>query len=361
MKTALIFGVTGQAGSYLAEILLQQGYLVHGVKRRTSSVNTVRINHIYEDPKINGRLFILHYGDVADAANVLELVKKTCPDEIYNMAAQSHVQVSFSTPGYTAQSTAIGVLNILEAIRLLGMAKTVRFLQASSSEMFGKVQETPQRETTPFYPRSPYAIAKVFGYWSTVNYREAHGLFACNAICFNMESSRRGETFVTRKITRGIASIVAGHQQYITLGNINSKRDWGHAKDYARAMILMLQNEHPDDFVIASGKTWTVKQFLQIAFEVIGVEISFFGEGIYEVATIVKNTGKYTHLVPGKMVMKIDPVYFRLAEVDLLQGDSSKARSVLNWKPQYDFEKIITEMVLHDIDNALNKSDEINR
>lgn len=353
-KTALIFGITGQAGSYLAELLLEKGYTVHGVIRRSSSFNTKRLMHIYQDPHASDLRMILHYGDVTDAAGVSGIIKKVMPDEIYNLAAQSHVHVSFKQPTYTADATATGVINILEAIRLLGITDKVRFLQASSSEMFGKVQETPQKETTPFYPRSPYGVSKLFGYWATVNYREAYGLFACNSICFNMESPRRGETFVTRKITRGIAAMVAGKEDAgcIYLGNLEAKRDWGHAKDYVHGMYSMLQNEHPDDFVIATGKTNSVRSFLEMAFEHIGVEIGFSGSGENEIATVVKNRQYRNNLPPGKVVMKIDPIYYRPAEVDMLLGDASKARSVLDWEPKYTLKDIIAEMMEHDFKEA---------
>lgn len=349
-KTALIFGVTGQAGSYLAEHLVSKKYTVHAVKRRSSSLNTQRVDHIYQDPHEANRNFIMHYGDVTDPTSVMNVIKKIQPDEIYNMAAQSHVDVSFKIPVYTTMATALGVVHILEAIHSLGMVKKVKFLQASSSEMFGKVQAIPQDENTKFYPRSPYGCAKVFGFDITRNYREAYGLFAANSICFNMESPRRGETFVTRKITRGLAAIVKGKEQCIYLGNLNAKRDWGHVKDYVQAMHLMLQAEHPDDYVVATGKTMSVRKFAEKAFAQVDIELKFSGEGDSEIATVVSNEGIYPVPV-GQTVIKVDPKYYRPAEVDILVGNAEKARSVLGWKPEYTIEKIIAEMVESDIKN----------
>jgi len=339
-KKALIFGITGQDGAYLAEFLLDKGYIVHGVKRRSSSFNTERIDHLYKDRHANNFNFILHYGDVTDSTNVIRIIQETQPDEIYNLAAQSHVQVSFETPEYTANADAVGVLRILEAIRILGLSNKTRFYQASTSEMFGKVQEIPQSEKTPFYPRSPYGVAKLYGYWITVNYREAYNIFACNGILFNHESPIRGETFVTRKITRAVAKIKNGKDEKLFLGNLDASRDWGYAKDYVEAMWLMLQQEKPQDFVVATGETHTVREFVELAFKEIGVEIQWRGNGLDEIG-IDKKTGK-------KLVF-IDPRYFRPTEVDYLLGDSSKAHKQFNWKPKTSFKELVKIMVKADI------------
>lgn len=340
-KTALIFGVTGQDGSYLAEFLLEKGYEVHGVKRRSSSFNTARLDHLYKDPHIAHIQFFLHYGDLADGANIVQLIHAIEPDEIYNLGAQSHVRVSFDIPEYTADIDALGTLRILEAIRM--SKKKIRFYQASSSEMFGKVQEIPQKESTPLYPRSPYGCAKVFSYWTTVNYRESYGIFACNGILFNHESPRRGETFVTRKITRAVAHIYYGLQDILYLGNLDAQRDWGYAKDYVEAMWLMLQQEEPSDYVIATGETHSVREFCQAAFKEVGIEIEWQGEGLHE-----KGINKKT----GKTLIAIDPVYFRPAEVDLLIGDATYAQQTLGWKPRTTFSELITIMVHHDLSSV---------
>ena len=341
MKKALITGITGQDGSYLAEFLLQKNYQVHGIKRRSSSFNTGRIDHIYQDKHhIKQRDFILHYGDLTDATNLIRIIQEIQPDEIYNLAAQSHVHVSFETPEYTANSDALGTLRILEAIRILGLQKKTKFYQASTSELYGKVQETPQTETTPFYPRSPYAAAKLYAYWMTINYREAYDIFACNGILFNHESPRRGETFVTRKITRAVAAIHYGLQEKIHLGNINSKRDWGYAKEYIEAMWLMLQQEKPQDLVIATGKTHTVRSFVELAFAQVGVEIVWSGNGIHEKG-VDKNT--------GRVLVAIDPKYFRPTEVDLLLGNPAKAEQELGWKAKTSLQQLAKLMVEHDL------------
>jgi len=341
MKKALITGITGQDGSYLAEFLLEKGYQVHGIKRRSSSFNTGRIDHIYQDKhKTIQRNFILHYGDMTDATNLIRIIQEIHPDEIYNLAAQSHVQVSFETPEYTANSDALGTLRILEAIRLLGLIKKTKFYQASTSELYGKGQETPQSETTPFYPRSPYAAAKLYAYWITVNYREAYDMFACNGILFNHESPRRGETFVTRKITRAIAAIKYGLQKKLFLGNLNAKRDWGYAKEYVEAMWLMLQQDKPQDFVIATGKTWSVREFVELAFQEIGITITWQGTGINE-----KGLDQKT----GKKLIEIDTKYFRPTEVDLLIGDPTKAEKVLGWKAKTPLKKLVKLMVQEDL------------
>lgn len=342
-KKALIFGITGQDGSYLAEFLMEKGYQVHGVKRRSSSFNTKRIDHLYKDLHNRGINFMLHYGDVTDSTNVIRLISQIKPDEIYNLAAQSHVAVSFETPEYTAQCDAVGTLRILEAIRLLGLEKTTKFYQASSSEMFGKVQEIPQRETTPFYPRSPYAAAKVYAYWITVNYREAYGIFGVNGILFNHESPRRGETFVTRKITRAVARIKLGLQNTLYLGNLDSKRDWGYAKDYVEAMWLMLQHSEPYDYVVATGETHSVREFVERAFKEVGIEIEWHGSGIDEVG-IDKQT--------GKVLVCVDPAYFRPTEVDFLLGDPTFTEQTLQWRPKTTFPELVTLMVQHDLAEA---------
>lgn len=349
-KVALITGVTGQDGSYLAELLLEKGYQVHGIKRRASSFNTQRIDHIYQDPHIEHQNFVLHYGDLTDTSNLTRIIQEVQPDEVYNLGAQSHVAVSFESPEYTADVDAMGTLRLLEAIRLLGLEKKTRFYQASTSELFGQVQEIPQRETTPFYPRSPYAVAKLYAYWITVNYREAYGLYACNGILFNHESPRRGETFVTRKITRGLANIAQGLDSCLYMGNIDSLRDWGHAKDYVELQWLILQQEKPEDFVIATGEQYSVRQFILWAAEDVGMQLRFEGKGIEEVAVVVSAKGELAPAVrPGDVVLRIDPRYFRPAEVDSLLGDASKAREKLGWKPRITVREMCTEMVAADV------------
>jgi GDPmannose 4,6-dehydratase len=361
MKVALITGITGQDGAYLAELLLEKGYMVHGIKRRASLFNTDRIDHLYQDPHEKDIRLKLHYGDLTDSMNLTRIIQETQPDEIYNLAAMSHVQVSFETPEYTANADGIGTLRILEAVRLLGMTEKTKVYQASSSELYGLVQGVPQSETTPFYPRSPYAVAKIYAYWITVNYREAYDMYACNGILFNHESPLRGETFVTRKITRAVAKIALGLQDKLYMGNLNAKRDWGHAKDYVEAMWLILQQEIPEDFVIATGITTKVRDFIKMAFEETGIQLRFEGEGVEEKgyietvdeAVFKSKTGKEAvdvGCVPGKQVLAVDPRYFRPAEVELLQGDSSKARKKLGWKPKYDLPALVTEMVLADIE-----------
>jgi GDPmannose 4,6-dehydratase len=339
-RVALITGVTGQDGAYLSDYLLGLGYVVHGVKRRSSSFNTARIDHLYEDPHRGDVPFMLHYGDMTDSTNLIRLVQQIQPTEIYNLAAQSHVAVSFESPEYTANADAIGVLRLLEAIKILGMQKETRFYQASTSELYGLVQEIPQRESTPFYPRSPYAVAKLYGYWITVNYREAYGMFASNGILFNHESPIRGETFVTRKITRGIARIELGVEDCIYLGNLDAKRDWGHAKDYVEGMYKILQADEPDDYVLATGETRSVREFIEIAFAELGHRIEWRGEGLEE-------TG--TNVTTGKTVVRIDPTYFRPTEVDLLVGDASKAHAKLGWKATTSFAQLVKEMVTQDL------------
>ena len=348
MKKALVTGITGQDGAYLAELLLKKGYEVHGIKRRSSLFNTERIDHFYEDPHIPGRHMVLHYGDLTDSTNLIRIIQEVQPDEIYNLAAMSHVHVSFETPEYTANADGIGTLRILEAVRLLGLTKKTKIYQASTSELYGLVQAVPQSETTPFYPRSPYAVAKLYGYWITVNYREAYHMFACNGILFNHESPLRGETFVTRKITRAVAKIALGLQDTLYLGNLDAKRDWGHAKDYVEAMWLILQQDQPEDFVIATGITTQIRDFVRMAFNEIGVELKFEGEAELEIATVVASTGKYK--VPiGKVVLKVDPRYYRPTEVDLLIGDPTKANEKLGWKPKYDLPAMVKEMVASDL------------
>jgi len=338
-KVALITGVTGQDGAYLSEFLLKKGYEVHGLKRRSSSFNTGRIDHMYQDPHEAGRRFTLHYGDLTDSTNLIRIVQQVQPSEIYNLAAQSHVAVSFETPEYTANADAIGTLRLLEAIRILGMEKQTRFYQASTSEMFGKVQEIPQKETTPFYPRSPYGAAKVYGYWIVVNYREAYGMYACNGILFNHESPIRGETFVTRKITRAVARISLGLQDKLYLGNLDSLRDWGHARDYVKAMWLMLQQEEADDFVVATGKQISVRQFVDAAFGEVGIALDWRGEGANEEGVCRKT---------GKVLVQVDPRYFRPTEVETLLGDPSKAKAKLGWAPETSLEQMVKEMVHED-------------
>ncbi len=353
-KTALITGITGQDGAYLAELLLKKGYIVHGIKRRSSLFNTDRIDHLYQDPHVEHKNFILHYGDLTDSTNLIRIIQEVQPDEIYNLGAQSHVQVSFETPEYTANSDALGTLRILEAIRILGLAKKTRFYQASTSELYGLVQEVPQTEKTPFYPRSPYAVAKLYGYWITINYREAYGMYACNGILFNHESPIRGETFVTRKITRGVSQIIFGLRDKLYVGNINAQRDWGHAKDYVEAMHLMLQQDKPVDYVISTGVTTSVKDFITLAFSKAGIEIEFKGSGVDEKAYI-KSLGKLpansvlTSAAVGKCVVEVDPRYFRPTEVELLIGDSSKAQKALGWKPKYTLEMLVEEMIASDL------------
>lgn len=348
-KRALLTGVTGQDGAYLAEILLAKGYEVHGIKRRSSLFNTARIDHLYQDPHEEDQRFVLHYGDLTDSTSIIRLLQEVQPDEIYNLGAQSHVQVSFEAPEYTANSDAMGPLRILEAIRLLGLKDKTRFYQASTSELYGKVQAIPQTETTPFYPRSPYAVAKLYGYWITVNYRESYGIYACNGILFNHESPLRGETFVTRKITRAVAKIGLGLQDKLWLGNLNSLRDWGHAKDYCEAMWLMLQQPTPDDYVVATGVTTSVRDFVRLAFAEIGVELEFKEEGVAETAVVVACNNPQFLLPIGKEVVAIDPRYFRPAEVDLLVGDPQKAKEKLGWTPTYDLAALVQEMVHADL------------
>ena len=349
-KVALITGISGQDGSYLAELLLEKGYLVHGIKRRASSFNTQRLDHIYQDIHIDNARLRLHYGDLSDTSNLVRIIQETQPNEIYNLGAQSHVAVSFESPEYTADVDAMGSLRILEAIRILGMEKMVRFYQASTSELYGLVQETPQTETTPFYPRSPYAVAKLYAYWITVNYREAYGMYACNGILFNHESPRRGETFVTRKITRGLANISQGLESCLYMGNIDSLRDWGHAKDYVKMQWMMLQQDEPQDFVIATGIQHTVREFFTWSAEELGIKLRFEGEGVDEVAIIDAIKGKdCTSLKVGDIVMRIDPRYFRPAEVETLLGDPSKAQNLLGWVPEITAHEMCVEMVRSDL------------
>lgn len=347
-KVALITGITGQDGAYLAELLLGKGYEVHGIKRRSSLFNTERIDHLYEDPHEKDLHLVLHYGDLTDSTNLIRIIQEVQPDEIYNLAAMSHVQVSFETPEYTANADGIGTLRILEAVRLLGLTKKTRIYQASTSELYGLVQEVPQSEKTPFYPRSPYAVAKLYAYWITVNYREAYDMFACNGILFNHESPLRGETFVTRKITRAAAKISLGLQDCLYLGNLNSQRDWGHAKDYVEAMYLILQQDKPDDFVIATGVTTSIRDFVIMAFREVGIELLFKGEKENETAEIV--TSKNTELKPGTTVIKIDSRYYRPTEVELLIGDGTKAFKKLGWKPTYTLAQLVKEMVESDLE-----------
>ncbi len=352
MKKALITGITGQDGAYLAEFLLKKGYEVHGIKRRSSLFNTERIDHLYTDPHEPNQMFKLHYGDLTDSTNLIRIVQEVQPDEIYNLAAMSHVQVSFDTPEYTANADGIGTLRLLEAIRILGLEQKTRIYQASTSELFGKVQQIPQSEKTPFYPRSPYAVAKLYAYWIMVNYREAYNMFASNGILFNHESPQRGETFVTRKITRAVARIALGMQKELYLGNLSSKRDWGHAKDYIKAMWLILQHHKADDFVISTGVTTMVRDFVLMSFKEVGVEIEFKGEGINEigyVSNIKDDSIAKNNIKIGDAVVKVDPRYFRPTEVDLLIGDCTKAKTELGWTPEYDLEKLCAEMVQSDL------------
>ncbi len=356
-KIALITGITGQDGAYLAEFLLKKGYIVHGLKRRSSLFNTDRIDHLYQDPHASKRNFILHYGDLTDSSNLIRIIQEVQPDEIYNLAAQSHVKVSFDTPEYTANADGIGALRILDAVRLLGLVKKTRIYQASTSELYGLVQEVPQSERTPFYPRSPYAVAKLYGYWITVNYREAYDMFACNGILFNHESPVRGETFVTRKITRAVAKIALGLQEKLFLGNLSAQRDWGHAKDYVEAMWLILQQQQPEDYVIATGVTTTVRDFVRMAFAEVGIEIEFSGKDTLEKGVIIDRDEEILnrlnipveHIKLGQTVVKVDPQYFRPTEVDLLIGDPSKAKNKLGWIPKYTLPMLVKEMVDNDL------------
>jgi GDPmannose 4,6-dehydratase len=350
MKVALVTGITGQDGAYLAELLLSKGYMVHGIKRRSSLFNTQRIDHIYEDPHIDNQHFKLHYGDLSDSTNLIRIIQETQPDEIYNLGAMSHVKVSFDVPEYTANTDGIGTLRILDAVRLLGLTKKTRIYQASTSELYGLVQEIPQKETTPFYPRSPYAVAKMYAFWITVNYREAYDMYACNGILFNHESPRRGETFVTRKITRGIAQMAMGMQDSLFMGNIDSKRDWGHAKDYVEAMWLMLQQDKAEDFVISTGVTTTVRDFIKMAFNEVGVELEFLGSGVDEIAKVKSISNVDYAFKVGQVVIQIDPNYFRPTEVDLLIGDNTKAKTKLGWKPKYNLEMLVKEMMVADVE-----------
>lgn len=353
MKKALITGITGQDGSYLAEFLLDKGYEVHGIKRRASSFNTERVDHIYQDRHNQNPNFFLHYGDLTDTSNLVRLIKEIQPDEVYNLGAQSHVAVSFESPEYTADVDAMGTLRLLEAIRICGLEKKTRFYQASTSELFGLVQEIPQRETTPFYPRSPYAVAKMYAYWITVNYRESYGMYACNGILFNHESPRRGETFVTRKITRAIANISQGIEKCLYLGNMDSLHDWGHAKDYVRMQWMMLQQDHPEDFVIATGKQISVREFVRMSAKEVGLELEFSGQGVDEIATVVNKTSDCAIGVSiGDVIVRVDPRYFRPAEVETLLGDPAKAKKVLGWEPEITVEDMCAEMVASDLAKA---------
>lgn len=349
MKTAFITGVTGQDGAYLSEFLLKKGYTVHGLKRRSSLFNTDRIDHLYQDPHTDNRNFILHYGDMTDSSNLIRLINHIQPDEIYNLAAMSHVGVSFQVPEYTANADGIGALRILEAVRFLGLEEKTRVYQASTSELYGKVQEVPQTENTPFYPRSPYAVAKLYAYWATVNYREAYGIFASNGILFNHESPIRGETFVTRKITRAVARIAMGMQDILYIGNLDAKRDWGHAKDYVRMMWMILQHDQAEDWVIATGKTTSVRDFVRMSFAEVGASLRFEGEGVNEKAFIESLDKDSEHFKVGQQVLQIDPNYFRPTEVDLLVGDATKAKEVLGWTPNYQLEDLVKEMVASDL------------
>ncbi len=348
-KIALVTGITGQDGAYLAELLLSKGYVVHGIKRRSSLINTGRIDHIYEDPHVDSSNFHLHYGDLSDSTNIIRIIQDVQPDEIYNLGAMSHVKVSFDEPEYTAQVDGIGTLRILEAVRLLGLTKKTKIYQASTSELYGLVQEVPQSEKTPFYPRSPYAVAKMYGYWITVNYREAYDMFAVNGILFNHESPLRGETFVTRKITRGVSQIALGQQDKIYLGNLDAKRDWGHAKDYVEAMWLILQQEKPEDFVIATGITTTVRDFIKMAFAEVGIEVEFSGEGVNEIAQVSKCNNPLYQVAIGKEVVAVDPRYFRPTEVELLIGDPTKAKTQLGWTLKYDLSALVKDMMASDV------------
>ena len=352
-KVALITGITGQDGSYLAEFLLEKGYIVHGIKRRASLLNTSRVDHLYQDPHITNRDFFLHYGDLSDSSNLIRILQETQPDEVYNLGAQSHVAVSFESPEYTADIDAMGTLRLLEAIRILGFEKKTRFYQASTSELYGQVQEIPQKETTPFYPRSPYAVAKLYAYWITVNYREAYGIYACNGILFNHESPRRGETFVTRKITRGLANIAQGLENCLYMGNIDALRDWGHAKDYVRMQWLMLQQDKPEDYVIATGIQYSVRQFIEWSAQELGITLQFEGSGVNEQGVISKIQGSHAPALKiGDVIVKIDPSYFRPTEVETLLGDPSKAKNQLGWIPEITVQEMCREMVHHDLEQA---------
>lgn len=350
MKTALITGVNGQDGAYLSELLLEKGYMVHGVKRRASLINTERIDHLYQDPHEKDVRFKLHYGDMTDSTNLIRIIQETQPDEIYNLAAMSHVKVSFDTPEYTANADGIGTLRILEAVRILGLEKKTKIYQASTSELYGLVQAVPQKEDTPFYPRSPYAVAKLYGYWITVNYREAYNMYACNGILFNHESPLRGETFVTRKITRAVAAIGLGLQNCLYLGNLDAQRDWGHAKDYVEAMWRILQQEQPEDYVIATGVTTRVREFVKMAFAEIGVTVEFKGEGVEEKGYVISCSNEDFQLEEGKCVVAVDPAYFRPTEVELLIGDPTKSKTKLGWEPKYDLPMLVKEMVEKDVE-----------
>lgn len=349
LKKALITGITGQDGAYLAELLLAKGYEVHGIKRRASLLNTQRIDHLYQDPHESQRRLILHYGDLTDSTNIIRIIQQVQPDEIYNLGAMSHVQVSFEEPEYAANTDGLGTLRILEAVRLLGLSKKTRIYQASTSELYGLVQETPQKETTPFYPRSPYAVAKLYGYWIMVNYREAYGLYACNGILFNHESPLRGETFVTRKITRAAAEIALGLRDKLWLGNLNAKRDWGHARDYVEAMWLMLQQKQPSDYVIATGQTTTVRDFVKLAFAHVGIELDFRGQGEKERGVVARVTDPTIKLRSGQTIVEVDERYFRPTEVEVLLGDASKAQRELGWRPKHTLDDIAREMVAADL------------
>ena len=351
-KTALITGVTGQDGSYLAELLLKKGYAVHGIKRRASSFNTDRIDHLYQDPHESNHSFTLHYGDLTDSSNLIRIIQQVQPDEIYNLGAMSHVAVSFESPEYTADADGMGALRILEAVRILGLEKKTRFYQASTSELYGLVQEIPQKETTPFYPRSPYAVAKMYAYWITVNYREAYGMYACNGILFNHESPLRGETFVTRKITRAISRIALGLQDCLYLGNMSALRDWGHARDYVEMQWLMLQQTKPDDFVIATGVQYSVRQFVEFAAEELGIKLSWTGDGEHEVGTVIAVTGKEAKCKVGDVIVKVDPRYYRPTEVETLLGDPTKAKEKLGWVPKTTLKELVAEMVQADFNSA---------
>ncbi|MDQ8036685.1 MAG: GDP-mannose 4,6-dehydratase [Pedobacter sp.] len=353
MKKALITGITGQDGSYLAEFLLEKGYEVHGIKRRASLFNTERIDHLYQDPHIDNRKLVLHYGDLADSSNLTRILQEVQPDEVYNLGAQSHVAVSFESPEYTADVDGMGTLRLLEAIRLLGLEKKTRFYQASTSELYGLVQEIPQKETTPFYPRSPYAVAKLYAYWITVNYRESYGMYACNGILFNHESPRRGETFVTRKITRGLANIAQGLEKCLYMGNMDALRDWGHAKDYVRMQWMMLQQDQPEDFVIATGVQYSVREFIRKSAAELGITVDFQGKGVDEQAVITAISGdKAPALKIGDVIVKVDPRYFRPAEVETLLGDPTKAKDKLGWIPEITLDEMVREMVAHDFEKA---------
>ncbi|GAA5163901.1 GDP-mannose 4,6-dehydratase [Viridibacterium curvum] len=362
-KVALITGVTGQDGAYLAELLLKKGYAVHGIKRRTSLLNTDRIDHLFHDPHTEGKDFTLHHGDLTDSSSLLRIIALVQPDEIYNLAAQSHVAVSFEEPEYTANSDGIGTLRILEAIRILGLEKKTRFYQASTSELYGLVQETPQKETTPFYPRSPYAVAKLYAYWITVNYREAYGIYACNGILFNHESPIRGETFVTRKITRAMAHIALGLQDCLYLGNMDSLRDWGHARDYVEMQWMMLQQDKPEDYVIATGEQHSVREFVNISAAELGIEMSWSGTGVDEIGTVksVAADSAAALLKPGQVIVRVDPRYFRPAEVETLLGDATKARTQLGWVPRTSFAELVSEMVLADLELARREKESLGR